>query len=544
MMDFINKKEKLILFILILLYLILEVSNIKLPGLYVDEAWPGCGSLQIIKNIGPFSYSLIRIFDWNFPIMLGAEYSGVMESYILTPFLWLFGINVVVLRLVPIIMGAVTLIFVYLFLKDFFDKKVGILTVFLLVINGIFLLETKLGLNSASMHHFAGMCALWALWKWYRGKEVKYFCLGMFTLGLGVSIRVWFIWFVDGVFLLSLIFFKSILNRINKKVLSYTLLGVAFFCLGIFFFIFYNLISNFATVRFIIEHFLYTRDKINNIEYFSNFISRLRNFGLWLNGSWSLLEQGGWNNRTPIKDIFTNSISQGLFLWSFIYLTLTAFFKKSHYARKRVLFILLLFLMILLQSPFTLSTLAGPHLFILYPLIQMIIALAFVDIIINFKTNKIMLGLIVAVFFVFIFKECSTTLNNNYLYFNKTGGTGNNSNSIYSVSKYLEDKQIYKPAAMDWGIYHNLIFLSQGKVTPEVFDYVEAGIDKEIFVAELKNLLEKPNTYIFHADEFSNRQDVYSIFREACRESGKSIIKEKIFYQKDGRAIFILYSTR
>jgi len=536
------KNPRLILFTLISLYLFLELLNITVPGLYDDEALPACGAIQIINRSIPILMPAVKLFNIHFPLVI-PPYHTALESYILLPFFWLFGIKVVVLRSVPIIMGAITLIFVYLFLKDFFDKKVGLLAVFLLVINNIFLLETKLGLNSASMLHFAAIGALLSLWRWYRGKGEKYFYLGIFLLGLGISIRVWFTWFVDGVFLLGLIFYKNIVNKIKKNILRYTLFGTVIFCLGIFLFIFYNITSNLATIKHIIEHFSDTRNGINNFEYLGNLISRLRNFSLWLNGSWSLLEQGGWYNRTPMKDIFTNPVSPGLFLWSFIYLTLAAFFKKSHYSCRRVLFILLLFIVILLQSPLTLSTLGGPHLFILYPLIQIIIALAFIDIIRKFKTNKIMFCFIAAVFFIFIFKECNNTFNNNYLYFNKTGGTGNNSNSIYAVSKYLEDQQISEPIIMDWGIYHNLIFLSQGKAAPKTFGYIQGGHHKEIFVAELKNLLKRPNTYIFHAVEFSNRQDVYAIFIEVCRELGKSIIKEKIFYQKDGKPVFVIYSV-
>jgi len=536
---------KIVLLIFISLYLFLELLNITLPGLYGDEALPACGSIQIIKKLAPILFPIVKFFGTYFPLMLGSEsYHVALESYILLPFFWLFGINVIVLRLVPIFMEVITLVFIYLFLKDFFDKKVGLLAVFLLVINHIFLLETKLGLNSASMLHFAAMGVLLSLWRWYRSKGEKYFYLGIFMLGLGISIRVWFVWFVGGIFLLGLIFYKDIGNKIKKNILKYSLFGAVIFCLGIFFFIFYNITSNFSTVRYIIEHFFDTKNKINNIEYFGNLISRLRNFGLWLNGSWSLLEQGGWYNRTPMKDISTNPVSCGLFLGSFIYLALNGIFKRSYYSRKRVLFILLLFIMILLQTPLTLSTLGGPHLFILYPLIQIIMALAFVDIIRNFKANKIILCFISAVFSIFIFNECSNTFNNSYVYFNKTGGTGNNSNSIYAVSKYLEEKKIYEPILMDWGIYYNLIFLSEGRSTPKTASYIEGGGEKGVFIEELKNSLKKPNVYIFHADEFSNRQDVYAIFKEICKEYNKNIITEKIFYQRDGKPVFVVYSVK
>ena len=42
---------------------------------------------------------------------------------LILPFFWLFGINVVVLRMVPILTGACMLILLYVALKEFFNKN-------------------------------------------------------------------------------------------------------------------------------------------------------------------------------------------------------------------------------------------------------------------------------------------------------------------------------------------------------------------------------------------------------------------------------------
>jgi len=441
-------------------------------------------------------------------------------------------------------MGAGMLILTYLFMKDFFDRKAGLLAVLLLVINHIFLLETKMGMDSASILHLAAMGSLLLLWRWYSGKGEKYLYSGILMLGLGISIRAWFSWFAAAIFLLS-IFYKGIWKKMKKHILRHIMLGGIIFCAGIFLFIFYNFMSDFGTIRYIAEHFFATSDmKIDNSAYFSNLLSRLGHLGMWLDGKRSLIEQGGWYNRTPMKDIAVNPISRGLFLFSFIYLWCIVFFKKSLYPVKRVLFVLSLFTLIMLFSPLTLSSLGGPHLFMLHPIVKIITAVAFIDIFVRFKAKKAILYAAYAVFSIFIFKECAVTLDNGYLYFNRTGGTGNNSDAIYTVSRYLKDKDIARPVIMDWGIYHNLIFLSGGDIRPRTFNYIQGGFDRKGFADELAVSLEKPGMYIFHSREFSNRRDVYDIFTRMCSRRGKNIDKENIFYQRDGKPVFIVYSVK
>lgn len=535
--------EKLLLLFFISLYLALQLLNIKLPGLYVDEAFPACGSLQMIKGVGSFLPS-IKIFNINFPVMLGCEYETALESYILLPFFWLFGVNVIALRLVPILAGAVMLLFLYFFLKEFFDKKAASFSILLLIINSVFLLETKLGLNSASMFHWTGMAALWSLFRWYKGRKDRYLYWGIFLLGLGISIRVWFLWFVNGMIFSAMIFLKNIRLRLNKHFLKYNLWGIVFFCLGIFLFIFYNLDKGFPTIKFIITSFKQTTCGVDNSSYFHNLYWRLTYFIQFLNGSWPLKYQGCWIERTPLKYISTNPISFWFFTGCFIWLIVSTVIKKPIFSVKRVLFILMLFMAILFQSPFTLSSLGGPHLFVLFPLVQIITGAALADVLERFRGNKIILTVISCIFLIFILLECNTTIRNNYLYFERTGGTGNESDAVYPLARFFEDRKIYKPIVMDWGIYHNLIFLSQGKIIPYTFRYVEDGKAKDKFIEDLRDTLKDRYLYIFHSQEFANRPEVYPIFEDIAKVLKKDIKEEAVFYQRDNRPVFIIYSVK
>ncbi|MDD5129954.1 MAG: glycosyltransferase family 39 protein [Candidatus Omnitrophica bacterium] len=542
MAGFMEKNEKIILAVIILIYLILEIINISLPGLYVDEAFSGCIGLQILKNIGPFAYYSVKLFGRCLPIMQGAEYSGAMEGYILSPFLWLFGANVVVLRLVPIIMQAGFLIALYFLLKDFFNRKVAFASIIFLTISSVFLLETKLGLNSASMLHLAAILVLCSLFKWYRGSNRVYFYVVLFILGLGISIRVWFLWFVNSLIILFLIFHKKILSKIRNSPARYLFFGLLSFTSGLALFVIYNFKVKGNTVNYITEHFFKTKFSINNGLYFENLSSRMEFFINYLNGLHPLMMQG-----VAREQIAVNQLYPFLFFGSLFWLAFSFFSGKSSFSRGKVSFVVLLLCLVILQSPFTLSSLNGPHLFIIFPLLPVILALAWMDIIEVFKKNRVIVVIINIVVAVFVVAECNATVRNNYLYFNKTGGAGNYTDTVYELVDYLKQNELFSPCVMDWGIYHNLVFLSAGKIIPRQFGYIEGGESdkKNSFIEECKLTLNKnANLYIFHSPVFTNRPQIYRIFEKIVLDSGRSLIEEKKFYQRNGMAVYILYSIK
>jgi uncharacterized membrane protein len=544
-----NNKDKIILFGLIIFYLILELLSINLGGVYCDEAMPACGALSIIipvEPFGPYASFNFRLFKKDFPIMI-VDYYSALESYILIPFFLLFGINVVALRLCPIIFEMFALIFLYILLKELFNRKIALVTLFILIINSVFLYYVKTGIHTASILHFTSILCLLLLWKWYKENKNKnkYLYFTIFLLGIGISIRMWFVWFVNTIIILSILFINKIKNTLKKNIFRYTIYGTLFFSLGIILFIIYNFKNNFATIRYIIEHFSKTRLGVNNFEYLHNLNVRLSVFSYYLNGIQTLIDEGSWKNRIiGIKEyVSINNISGLFFLYSLLWNVFSIIFKKGLFSYKRKLFITLIFILIFLQSPFTLSNLGGPHLFILYPFIQIIEALAIVESIEVFKRNKAMLTIVSCVLLIFIFKEINVTFRNNYLYFLKTGGSGNNSDAIYDLTKWLKENGYYRPVVMDWGIYHNLIFISKAKIVPMTFNYIEEATYMNAFIKKCGEILKySDNIYIFHSKKFSNRPEVYNIFEELANKLNKNIKEIKKFYQRDGKEVFVVYS--
>lgn len=536
-----QRKETVVLLILILLYLILEISQIKLPGLFCDEALEAAGTLQIMKHIkGPLLPS-IRIFGRYFPLMR-FEYHGAVESYFTLPFFLLFGVNVISLRLMPISFGVLTLVFTYLFAKRFFNQKVALFTILLLVINPSFILGTKFGNDNGSIIQMMSIGALLSFLMWHRKKKNILFCTGMFLLGLGLTTRIWFLWFIVALFIASIIFIKDIKEMILKNKLNYFILllvGIMAFCLGAFLIICYNLTDNFTTIRYIINHFTQSKLGVNNFDYLNNFLKRIQDLTVLLNGRWFCISG--------------NQLYPWLFISCLIWLVFSILFRRKTYLDKRkILFLLLLVFFIFLQSPFTLSSFGGTHLLILFPFLQLILAVALIDIVNFFKERKKFIAIILGIFLIPILTDLNVIMNH-YFYYNKTGGEGNYSDAIYQLAGWLKEKGTFRPLAMDWGLYYNLIVITDAKVIPRCFSYIQESTDVEPertllrnrFIEDFRKIIEsKDRIYlIFHTPEFT-RCNCYEDVLKIAKEVGKDLVEEKRFYQRNGKLIYLVYSTK
>lgn len=98
-------------------------------GINQDEAYAGYEAYSLLKY-GKDSYG------YSFPVYFIAWGSGmnVLESYLMIPFIAMFGLKTWVIRLPQLIMAVFTLIICYLLMKRLFDKRAGLLAMFILAV--------------------------------------------------------------------------------------------------------------------------------------------------------------------------------------------------------------------------------------------------------------------------------------------------------------------------------------------------------------------------------------------------------------------------
>ena len=144
--EILKNKRKMCIIILILVGCMMRVIEIdKFPiGLNCDEVSSGYEAYAILN------YGIDR--NGNFlPVFLEAWGSGqnVLYSYLMMPFVKLFGLNIISTRLPMAIIGCVSLIIWYLLLKNIKDdEKFGLIGLAFLVICPWHIMKSRWGLES------------------------------------------------------------------------------------------------------------------------------------------------------------------------------------------------------------------------------------------------------------------------------------------------------------------------------------------------------------------------------------------------------------
>ena len=401
-----KSREIILALFLIFFYLFFQLIYINLPGLYCDEAFGAMGTLQMIGKANYPAVPSLHLFNKYFPLMR-VQYHSSIESYFLLPFFLLFGINVMSLRLMPVFFSALTLVFTFLLAKKFFSYKIAVFSIILLITNPSFILGSRLGNDHGSMMSMFLVGGLFFLWIWLEKKRDRFFYMVMFLLGLGISVRIWFTWFITAFIFASLIYTKEMkmIFAEKSKIRSVILLinAAISFCIGSILLIIYNVKNNFLSLSYSISHFNTTKLGENNLDYVNNLLHRMKDFVFLANGKWFLMHLGGTLKNIYPKLIPGNNACIWLYVFSIAWLLVScAVRKKMLIDKKRCLFLLLLILLMFLQTPFTLSGFGPMHLFIFFPFMQILLCLALFESLFLLKKYKKIVLVFTFVIFTFL----------------------------------------------------------------------------------------------------------------------------------------------
>jgi len=129
-----KKISIIILFFICLSSILLMVDGLENPGLYYDDSGHPAVAVQVINNdpISRYWTTInVEIFEQVFP--LWGTYEGTMSTYTLLPFVYFLGPEVETIRIYGIVIVFLTTIFTYLFSKEAFNEKIGLLSAALLL---------------------------------------------------------------------------------------------------------------------------------------------------------------------------------------------------------------------------------------------------------------------------------------------------------------------------------------------------------------------------------------------------------------------------
>lgn len=228
--------------------------NIVPGDINQDEAFAGYEAYSLL-HYGMDSHG------YRFPVYLVTWGSGMsaLDSYLMIPFIALFGLKTWVIRLPQVIVACLTLWVVYLIVCKVINEKAALCALFLLAISPWHIMMSRWGMDA----NLAPGFLIFGLYFFIRGLEhSKYFLLSALMYGLSLYCYATIWPFVPIILLIQFIYcilYKKIKFSRNL-LLSILLLGILALPLVLFLLVNWGIISEIRLPFLSIPKLLYMRD--------------------------------------------------------------------------------------------------------------------------------------------------------------------------------------------------------------------------------------------------------------------------------------------
>lgn len=523
----------------LLVFWIAAFYQIRLPGFYYDEAADVVPAMQIVQG-DPQPLDMAQSFSLGplrLPVMVMA-YVGAVSTYAVLPLYWLFGAGVEATRAMTIVMASLALVFTYMFLKELFDRRVAALTILLAAVHPSFVFWSRMGIYVSSPMLTMAAGALWCLLRWRRSGQARYFYAAALFMGLGMSAKLLFLWFILALAAASLALGLWPRLRIRRWTIGSdatppltrgaAVAALAWFAAGAWMFIVYNL-TTLGTVRVVLRNLITTGAGANNL----NVVANLRTvFGQLIKVLTGTHHQNLWG------PAYANRLYAVIFFACLAILAVLAVRRLLPWPRRRVAFAVLVPALIWLQSAFTISALGATHLYILSPWLPTIIVLAVLAVAQRLRSNAIVVVVIAA-----LLLTDGWAVGDHHRALAQSGGVRLFSDSIYALAGAV-DRHDGPVVAADWGFRANVAILTQGRVWPiEVFG-ANVKAPPSDFAERIAPYLAQPDAWLlFHAPASTSHQGRLAAARKLAAEMGRTLVLERTFYQRDGAESIYVYRT-
>ena len=365
-------REFFVLLAIVVLAVFLRTYKLQESPIFVDEA-----------TFISFERDMISSkVSWYEPL---ADYFGDGIAYVFLPTTLLFGPNIFFLRFTAVLFSAASIFLLYFFTKRLYNKKVALFSCFILAIStSDFFISTEFW--ELPVINFFIILFLYSFARYSETRNKYYFFLIAFVIGFATITNPIFLFFLASFLITfrlnSFISFLKFRRSLTKKIFF---VGFLFFFLGIFQMLYWNLLNNFATLKFIINHVPVTADSKNLFDIRGNLSQGYFNFINFLdNGSnFGILQ-------------FVKHLNSIMFLSYFLLFLMFTFefavqSKKIGEEKKDIYILLNFVLIILFLSLLTITTFRYECFCILLPFYSIIIGSTAVHLIDSIKKWKMIL---------------------------------------------------------------------------------------------------------------------------------------------------------
>ena len=576
----------IILVLAIGVFLGLGAYQLHLPGLHYDEAKEaGLNAMELVtgQSVTAFRDATIMIGPWRLPLMV-QDYIGALNVILALPFLTIGGVNVVALRWLPLLIGALTLLVTWRIAWRLGGAVAASATVCLLAVNPAFIFWSRQGIFVTNLITLIFMASLLTGLRWWQMRRPRDLWLTAFLWGLGIYAKLLFVWAIGALLIIALAAWL-LKARSSKLEAGDRKLGVsrsqaeppggtqqsgaslrhgssgfksgvltwafAAFCfvLPLVPLIIFNLRTG-GTLKSVFGNLDQSYYGVDNSAYLPNLATRLGQLVTLLRGD-HLGYLGG-----PFANTWAPWIL-GLILLSGLALGLSAYRQGSRREGQRedraapllgLVILCLILLLIVAQSAFTVSDLFITHYALLLPLLPLIGGLAF-GVIWTWgegeharQGGKIVRGLALIALVAWIGSDLVTDIRYHRA-LTATGGHGSHSDAIHALAKRLDSLGWDAPVALDWGLAAQIRYLTAGRVQPiEVFGYESLDGPDPGYAERMNKLLDDPdNFYLAHPPERTNFRERVNALADLAWNRGLTLREQGRFNEQDGTPLIILY---
>jgi 4-amino-4-deoxy-L-arabinose transferase-like glycosyltransferase len=333
-----------------------------------------------LSTHGPATLEGVSVAGRYLPLMEDNHYVGAVELYLQLPFLWVLGNNPFALRLMPIVVSLLGMMAAFLALRSWFGMAAALGATLLTCTHPVFVHFTRQGHYKEEIFTVAlfwlGLQCFQRLRRSERHR-LLYAVGGGLMFGLGLAHKITFLWYLGACAVACLVVLRGRLDRAGVTPRQ-AIAAASAFVVGALPLLVHNAVHGFVTLRLMADRLLTPtpKDDIDNLEYLVNVVVRGKQMlavivggEIWDTEWFGILEGIEVAHNAPLIVAFCAAV---------VVVPLLSFVGIGRLPRRPVAFVWIVFGLVFLCSPFTVSYHHPSHLLVLYPFPGIAVALMLV----------------------------------------------------------------------------------------------------------------------------------------------------------------------
>jgi 4-amino-4-deoxy-L-arabinose transferase-like glycosyltransferase len=518
-------------------FVALASVDISLPGLYYDELFQLTTALAFVKGglgsaVAWVPGTEVSIGGHPLPLM-AHSYIGAVKTAAFVPVAAAFGISAASVRVFTITVAALSLVFTYLFTRRLFRSAwVAAVGTVLVATDPSFVFYSRVDFGPSVFMFLLKALGLWLLLDWWRSGRLRSLVLGAFVFGLGVYDKANFVWIVAAVPLAALLLDRrGVRRRLDRRS---ALWAAGAFALGCLPFLAYNASWPPRTLQPALKGTLHVAGGNPSGNPFVQLGLRVQTLVRLLDGETLSELITGAHGGPPVLPALAFAAAAAV---AALYAV-----PRLRARLRPALFVVLSGFLVLAASALTPGGSYPHHVLLAYPAPHLALAAIAVEGASFLRGQFRLVAAAVAAAAVAACLAVSLTTTTDMLSrLRRTGGVGNFSDGIYTLERYLvRHDRGSRLVVLDWGIYQNLVALSDGKLrATELWDELNTG--GRVRASVLAQLDDPSVRYVLHAPGATNFPRARSRFFAALRRDGRQARLERRVATRLGRPLFEVY---